>query len=325
MECWTILADDGEFDDLVHDPDQRTRPALASNRRTVNWLPADGRVISHAAAGFEILINDHGHKTVLDVPGQESQILVTDRRVVLWMSDVDPGAGLATGLADFAAGGVVGTLRDFGRWSTGKTGTRAKYHLAAQIDYMSLAFVRYYQATTWPARSLLYLGVLTGEPAPRVLEIVALSISRKDDVGEIARGILTRAKAVQKHEEMRPLTPLQRDGLAKARFERNGDGFMVTLANTAIPLTELADHSAAESKVDEHGTLAELTIPMSAPMTTAESSTEPIPVGSLAMETAPHPEGRGDHAPGPGWYRDPISQAYRLRYWNGLAWTDRVD
>jgi len=326
MECWTILADDGEFDDLIHDPGQTIRPALARNRSSVAWLPTDGRVISYPARGFEIMINDRGHKTIVEVPGQESQLFVTDRRVVLWMSDIDPGAGSATGLADFVSGGVVATLRDFGRWSAGKLGTRAKYHLAAQIDYMSLAFVRYYQATTWPARSLLNLGVLTGESAPRVLEIVGLSVARKDDVGGMAKTILARAKAAQTHEDLRPLTPIQRDGLIKVAFERNGDGFMASFASTCIPLTELAHKSAVVSDVDEHGTLAEPPIPKPAKVSAPDSSTEPMAVaGSFAPKNAPPPEGRGDRSPGAGWYRDPLSQAYRLRYWDGLAWTDRVD
>ena len=87
----------------------------------------------------------------------------------------------------------------------------------------------------------------------------------------MAKSILG-AKAAQTHEDMRPLTALQRVGLLKVSFERNGDGFMASFASTCIPLTELAHNSAVVSDVDEHGMLAETPIPEPAKISTLDSS-----------------------------------------------------
>ncbi len=42
------------------------------------------------------------------------------------------------------------------------------------------------------------------------------------------------------------------------------------------------------------------------------------------LSSAPPPAGRGPQ-PAQGWYEDPLSSSYRLRYWDGQAWTERVD
>jgi len=40
--------------------------------------------------------------------------------------------------------------------------------------------------------------------------------------------------------------------------------------------------------------------------------------------SAPPPTSRGAEPAG-GWYQDPLSSRYQLRYWDGRAWTERVD
>jgi hypothetical protein len=42
------------------------------------------------------------------------------------------------------------------------------------------------------------------------------------------------------------------------------------------------------------------------------------------LDSAPPPASRGAQSP-QGWYQDPLSARYRLRYWDGRAWTERVD
>lgn len=146
---------------------------------------------------------------------------------------------MARGLGDMLSLGTSETLRDLFRSASGRAGRREKFHLAAQIDYMSMAFVRYYKTNIWGARSLLDVGALTGEPAPRVLEIINTSFDRKQDIASIARDIFARAKLAQMAEGSRSLTELQRESLAQSNFQKSGDGLMASLGTTCIPLTGL--------------------------------------------------------------------------------------
>jgi hypothetical protein len=59
---------------------------------------------------------------------------------------------------------------------------------------------------------------------------------------------------------------------------------------------------------------------------------EQVPTPDLPVQVAPNPGGieapppeaiDGEHLE--GWYRDPLAgEKYRMRYWDGAAWTDRI-
>jgi hypothetical protein len=238
MQTWTLLSESGEFYDPADDPQQRVRPILAGKGPTIGWRPDDGRVSCHPAFGIEIKINSNGFKTVANVAGSAS-LYVTDRRIVLVISDVDQEPGLARGVGDMLSLGTSETLRDLFRSASGRAGLRDKFHLAAQIDYLSMALVRYYKTSMWGARSLLDVAALTGEPAPRVLEIVNTSFARKQDIAAIAGDIFARTRAAQMLESLRPLTQLQRQRLSETKFEKSGDGFLASFGTTCMPLTQL--------------------------------------------------------------------------------------
>lgn len=247
METWTILSELGEFLDEDEDPEQRTRPRLAGRSCNIQWLPADGHVSSYTTAGLEFKINDDGFKTIVEFPGKESFLHVTDRRVVLVVPDVGPEPGLVRQLGDALSLGTSETFRDLFRSVAGQVGLRDKYHLVAQIDYMCLGLIRFYPTSVWGTRSTLDLGALTGEPAPRVMEIVNTSLARKQDIAAVAESILARAQLAQANEDLRPLEESQRRGLADVRFNPNGDGFIALLAQSSIPLTRLADRPASSA------------------------------------------------------------------------------
>lgn len=244
METWTLLSESGDLDVPMDDPQQRIRPVLDGRSANIAWLPADGLVKSYPAADFEIKIHgDHGFETTTHVPGQALTIYVTDQRVVLLMPDVDPGSGLLGDFADIFSGGAAGFLREAARSASGNAGLREKYHLVAQIDYLCLGFVRYYQATIWGSRSLIDLGAVTGEPS-RPIEIVATSVPRKSNVEGLARDIFTRVQAAQLREDLRPLMLTHVQALLNTGFKRSGDGYLASFGETAMPLTNLATMTA---------------------------------------------------------------------------------
>src|SRR5512146_490976 len=66
-------------------------------------------------------------------------------------------------------------------------------------------------------------------------------------------------------------------------------------------------------------------------MTDSTEANEPQAASEPAVpdSSAPEPEGvgtpEGDDTPSPGWYPDPnAGGANLMRYWDGAAWTDRV-
>jgi Protein of unknown function (DUF2510) len=56
----------------------------------------------------------------------------------------------------------------------------------------------------------------------------------------------------------------------------------------------------------------------------SEPASAPQRLAMSELNSAPPPVGRGAE-PADGWYQDPLSVRYRLRYWDGRAWTERVD
>src|SRR4051812_44881936 len=232
METWTILSETDTAREV--DPEQRIRPRLTGEGSAIAWLPGDGRVDPLRVAGLAIKITDNGFKTLAEVPGETATLFVTNRRVVLVIADISPEGGVAMAFSDLLTGGVAGTVQDATRWATGRARLRKRYHLAAQIDYLSLALIRYYQTTIWGARSILSIAAHTGEPAPRVLEIVETSLSRKEDIAAIAGDILSRAKLAQEREDLRPLTDVQRRAVAEAAFRPSNDAFIASLGESCI-------------------------------------------------------------------------------------------
>src|SRR4051812_9815747 len=111
LDIWTIVAADDA--DPLEDPHQIVHPRLKPGGErypTVDWLAADQAIRHHDSSGFEVMINDGSRfRTMLEVPGADVKVAVSDRRVVLVHADVDPGASSLTRAADFLLGGNVGT------------------------------------------------------------------------------------------------------------------------------------------------------------------------------------------------------------------------
>jgi hypothetical protein len=254
----------------------------------VDWLAADQAIRHHDSSGFEVMINDGSRsRTMLEVPGADVKVAVSDRRVVLVHADVDPGASSLTRAADFLLGGNVGTVRDLTRSVTGTFNLRQHYHLLGQVDLRTVVIVRYYQATMFGSRSLLSIWANLGEPAPRQIVGIATSFARKVDVRAIAADVMARAKRAQLEQTVVPLSDEQRTLVQAVQWKPSGDAFIATFP-MVVSLRRLSGMAPAPRVVSPEE-----------------------PSGPAAA----------------GWYQDPapLTRRFQRRWWDGEEWTIRID
>ncbi|MCW2865086.1 MAG: hypothetical protein JWP48_6794 [Actinoallomurus sp.] len=242
LQIWTITTSAGDLE-LEPDPEQVVYPQLRGHDGGLEKLATDGQVKQYGINGIEIKGYEpgEGFVDVVAIPGKAARLYVTDRRVVVTMTDVDLGpSGLMTA-ADFVIPGMGG-LRDITRMIT--KSVRTRYHFVAQIDYQCLTLVRYYQATGILQRSLLQLGSAVGEPPPVETMGIWTSLSQREKVSEIAEDILRRAIRAQLARTVLPVTEEQKVASSVSRFAPSGADGRARIAILPGPVT-LTDYKRA--------------------------------------------------------------------------------
>lgn len=247
MQSWTLVSGDGTIVDALTDPNQRVRPVISPDGSSLTQAGGDGRVAEYPVSS--LILKHGGQQKVAELPAAKGVLYVTDQRVVLVFPDIDLGPSAGAGLLDVMTLGAAGTLRELGRSAAGHAGIREKVHLVAQIDYLSLAVVRYYQTKVWGTGSALDLGVVTGEPQPRHMEFFTTRLPRKMDVAAVGNDILGRARAAWNADELAVLDDAGRAAADACRFDAHGAAFMAMMGHPAtVDAVYAADRAAAAER-----------------------------------------------------------------------------
>lgn len=297
----TLADSDGTYTAGLDDPGQLLYPRLRPGSHwdpRIDWQPADTGIVRHTTAGLTVSIQDNGMKTLLDVPGGEVDMNISDRRVVLVHADVDPGASALTNAAGWVLGRGVSGIRDLSRSVAGALDLRPRYHLLAQIDLRTCTVIRFYQTKMFGTRSLLSIWAFTGESKPRTIMGLDTSFSRKVKMRALAEDLVGRAQRAQLAQTVVPLDAEQREQIRAVRLQPSGDGFIAVFP-AIVSLKRL-------SRLDQ---------------TAAAEPVRQAPAADTAPPAPTVPAGRD-----PGWYADPDrSVPYRRRWWDGDAWTAATD
>jgi hypothetical protein len=209
METWAVLGTP-TAEDKAADPQQRFRPLLDGAGPDVAFHDDDGQVMSYDAVGLEVTaggaLPGGASGTVLaGSPAPAAQLHLTDRRAVAVAPDT-PDAGR---------------------------------HLVAQADFLCLSFVLHRADPNDGARRIVEVGVLTGEPGERAVEVFATSVEA-EDVEAVTQGIYARTRMVQSRNGLRPATPEMMHALMIAGPVRTGDVTRVDFALSNLTMAELA-------------------------------------------------------------------------------------
>lgn len=100
--------------------------------------------------------------------------------------------------------------------------------LVVQVDYMTMACVRYYQTKIWGTGSALDLVVKAGDEV-KEMEFLTTRLPRKADIAAVAEEILQKARAAWATDDLRLLDDASREAADAVRFVRHGSAFMAVM------------------------------------------------------------------------------------------------